>query len=173
MTLTISTPSTANATDLTPTLSVAAAERCTVVPGAACGGAFKVITGFSASGSAVIVTLASAVAVLPLVSRAIAVTRIVAPTEATIGIEITRSYGGLVTREGSAPLTSKVTDSTAALSVACAIIVTWTPGSASLGPFKLTTGAVRSTMVAVVEAVLVPPRPSETVKATVKLPGVL
>ena len=96
MTLTISTPSTANATDLTPTLSVAAAERCTVVPGAACGGAFKVITGFSVSGSAVIVTLASAVAVLPLVSRAIAVTRIVAPTEATIGIEITRSYGGLV-----------------------------------------------------------------------------
>src|SRR5206468_12658897 len=89
VTLAISTPSTANATDLTPTLSVAVAERCTVVPGAACDGAFKVTTGFSVSGSAVIVTLASPVALLPLVSRAVAVTRIVAPPGATIGLVIT------------------------------------------------------------------------------------
>src|SRR5439155_26904325 len=108
VTLAISTPSTANATDLTPTLSVAAAERCTVVPGAACDGAFRVTAGFSVSGSAEIVTLASAIAVLPLASRAVAVTRIVATTEATIGMEITRWYGGPRTGGGPGPAPSNV-----------------------------------------------------------------
>src|SRR2546425_6016180 len=111
-----------------------------VSPGAACAGAFKLTTGFSVSGTAEIVKVASAFAVLPLVSRAVAVTRIVAPTAATTGIEITRRYGGLVTRKGSAPPTSNVTDPPPALSVACAVIFTWLPGSASFRPRKPTAG---------------------------------
>src|SRR2546428_4188977 len=167
------TPLTRKMTAATPTLSVALADSRMVSPGAACAGAFRVTTGFSVSGAAEIVTVASAFAVLPLVSRAVAVNRIVAPTGATAGTEITRRYGGLVTRNGSAPSTSNVTDSTAALSVACAVIVTWLPGSASFGPSKLTTGGVRSSMLAVVVAVFVPPRPSDTVNATVNFPDVL
>src|SRR2546425_12210058 len=115
-----------------------------VSPGAACAGAFKLTTGFSVSGTAEIVKVASAFAVLPLVSRAVAVTRIVAPTGATAGTEITRRYGGLVTRNGSAPSTSNVTDSTAALSVARAGIVTRLPGRASFRPGKPSTGGGRS-----------------------------
>ena len=167
------TPLTRKMTAATPTLSVALADSRMVSPGAACAGAFRVTTGFSVSGAAEIVTVASAFAVLPLVSRAVAVIRIVAPTGATAGTEITRRYGGLVTRNGSAPSTSNVTDSTAALSVACAVIVTWLPGSASFGPSKLTTGGVWSSMLAVVVAVFEPPRPSDTVNATVNFPGVV
>src|SRR2546426_12586042 len=171
--LPIWTPLTEKTTAATPTLSVAFADSRMIVPGAACAGAFKLTTGFSVSGRAEIVRIASAFAVLPLVSRAVAVTRIVAPTGATAGTEITRRYGGLVTRNGSAPSTSNVTDSTAALSVACAVIVTWLPGSASFGPSTLTTGGVRSSTLAVVVAVFVPPRPSDTVNDTVNFPGVV
>src|SRR2546425_11992210 len=110
-----------------------------VSPGAACAGAFKLTTGFSVSGTAEIVKVASAFAVLPLVSRAVAVTRIVAPTGATAGTEITRRYGGLVPRNGSAPSTPNVTDPPPALSGARALIVTWLPGSASFGPSTLPT----------------------------------
>src|SRR5207249_8572084 len=96
------TPLTRKMTAATPTLSVALADSRMVSPGAACAGAFRVTTGFSVSGSAEIVRIASAFAVLPLVSCAVAVTRIVAPTAATVGTEIPRRYGGLVTPEGSA-----------------------------------------------------------------------
>src|SRR3989442_9857838 len=130
------TPLTEKTTAATPTLSVALADSRMVSPGAACAGAFKLTTGFSVSGSAEIVRIASAFAVLPLVSCAVAVTRIVAPTAATVGTEITRRDGGLVTPEESAPSTSNVTHSTAALSVACAVIFTLLPGSAPLRPSK-------------------------------------
>src|SRR5439155_21638047 len=94
------TPLTRKMTAATPTLSVALADSRMVSPGAACAGAFRVTTGFSVSGAAVIVTVASAFAELPLVSRAVAVNRIVAPRGATAGTELTRRYVGRVTGTG-------------------------------------------------------------------------
>src|SRR2546429_8368333 len=91
-------------------------------------------TGFSVSGSAVIVTLASAIAVLPLVSRAVAVTRIVAPTEATIGIEITRWYGGVLTPPGAAPAAPAATPPPPAVVGARAGPLTAVPGGGFFRP---------------------------------------
>ena len=61
-----------NVSAFTPTLSLVAADRRIVVPGAACGGALRLTTGGVVSGTAATLKIASAVPVLPAASRAIA-----------------------------------------------------------------------------------------------------
>src|SRR5688500_5047840 len=88
------------------------------------------------------------------------------PAMAFAGTTTARSYGSTVTVEASAPFTSKRTDTTPTLSMACASAVTFLPGSDSDGNDSVTMGGVTSATVTENGCVAVPPRASVTISVT-------
>ena len=79
-------------------------------------------------------------------------------------------YSSAVFDLDAAPVTSKLTASTLTLSLACAVIVTVAPGSASRGPLSVMIGGARSAaavIVALVVAAWASPLTSVTVSVTV------
>ena len=131
-------------TDATPTLSEADAVRWTIDPGAACEGAPAVTVGFSLSGIASIVSVASAMPTFEAASRAVARTWMLDPGVATAGTSIARWYGGATSAGPSAPSTANVTLATPTLSSAAAVTVSVVPGSTLDGAEMYTCGATRS-----------------------------
>ena len=79
------TPLTVNDTDCTPTLSLTVADNCSVMPPTAVGGALIATTGLSVSGTDPMMRARSALERLPAASRAVALTMIRSPGEATDG----------------------------------------------------------------------------------------